>query len=382
MTVSRTNWLLVWLLLLTGLFAAAQFGKLTLSLGPLTQVYGVAAAPLISVVGVVGILFGVIAGPLVAGFGLRHAILTALFLGGVVSGLQSLLPPLPVMIGLRVIEGISHLAIVVAAPTLMAAISSDRDRSVTMSIWAAFFGISLAITAVLMPWLLSLGGLQSVFLAHGVGMAVAAVLIWPALPQVSTPLSKRPGFISAHRRIYSTPRLLIPGGGFVFYTILYIALLAVLPELLKLPVWMITAIPLVSLSGTFVAGFLGRSIEPMKIAVAGFVASGVFVVLLSLISGPFGVVTAGLLALLFGTMGLIPGACFAAISYFNESPEDRARATGGVAQLGNVGTSTGTPIFVWASFQGGIPLVTIVTLGFCVLGIASIVVLQARIRPR
>lgn len=377
---SKTNWLLIFLLLLVGLFAAAQFGKLTLTLEYLREVYGSSGALLISVVGVVGILFGAVAGASVSRIGMARAVLGAALLGGFISLFQASLPGFPAMASLRVIEGLSHLAIVVAAPTLMAAHATDRDRPVVMGIWAAFFGISLALTAVLLPSLLAAGGLQAVFIAHGLGMFVVAAALWPVLPRARITEPQPVRFLDEHLAIYSSPRLLIAGGGFVFYTILYIALLAVLPELLELPIWAMALPPLVSLVGTFVAGFLARTIDPARLAMIGFALTIFFMLCLFVAVVPLSAFGVSVLLLLFMTMGLIPGASFAAIPHYNSENRDRARATGGIAQLGNVGTTTGTPIFVAAGSGGGLAAVTMVLVLFCALGIATLMVLRARIK--
>lgn len=374
----RTNWLLNWLLLLAGLFAAAQFGKLTLAFAPLSAIYGGAAAWLVSVVGLIGIVFGAVAGVLVARIGLARALLGALILGGAVSGAQALLPGTPVLALLRAVEGVSHLAIVVACPTLMSAHSSDRDRPVVMGIWAAFFGMSLAITAVIIPALLESGGLPAVFLAHGIGMILCAGLLWPVLPRERlTPPPQSFNYLSEHRQIYGAARRLLPGGGFVFYTTIYIALIAVLPGLLNLPLWAISGIPLLSLSGTFAAGFMARKIDPVAISVAGFIASAVLMICVAAL--PQGAMQLVTLLVLFALMGLIPGASFAAIPHYNPDLTDRARATGGIAQLGNVGTTSGTPILVLAA-TGGIWGVTVVVTVFCALGIAVLVALWRRVK--
>ena len=43
-------------------------------------------------------------------------------------------------------------------------------------------------------------------------------------------------------------------------------------------------------------------------------------------------------------MGVVQGASFAAIPALNPSAEARAQAAGAIAQLGNVGTTAGTPM--------------------------------------
>ena len=48
--------------------------------------------------------------------------------------------------------------------------------------------------------------------------------------------------------------------------------------------------------------------------------------------------------LLSAAVGLVQSASFAAIAQLNTTHENRSRAAGAIAQLGNVGTTSGTPI--------------------------------------
>ncbi len=374
----RTNWLLVFMLLLAGLFAAAQFGKLTLTLQVLRETYpsGGAFVPvLISIVGIVGIVLGAVAGSVVARVGVTRSIIGALLAGGALSLLQAMIPPMAAFAFLRVLEGIAHLAIVVATPTLMASISSDADRPFVMGIWAAFFGISMAILAAILPWVLGQGGLPLVLVGHGAGMLIMAALLYPLLPKrrISEPV--KVSYWAEHRVIYTTPRLLIPGAGFVWYTILYIALLAVLPIALALPVWVITALPLISIAGTLWGGMLAKRVAPDILVAVGFA-------LTALATGLVWVLSPALwpLFVLFFVMALIPAGSFASIPHFNATATDRARATGGIAQLGNVGTTLGTPIFVLALDGGGLALICAILTAFCLLGLGATRALAARIK--
>lgn len=374
----KTKWLLVFTLLLAGLFAAGQFGKLTLTLQELRALYpmGGAFVPvLISIVGVVGIVLGAVAGAVVAKLGVARALTGALLSGGVLSLMEATLPAMPVFAGLRVLEGLSHLAIVVATPTLMASIATDKDRPVVMGIWAAFFGIAMAILALILPGLLVLGGLSAVFIFHGTGMLIIAGLLFPLLPKkrISTPVPV--SYIQEHKIIYSTPRLIIPGAGFVWYTMIYIALLAVLPVALNLPVWAITALPLISIVGTIWGGFLAKHVAPDRLVTMGFAStamSAVFVWVMAPAIWP--------LYLLFFVMALIPAASFASIPHFNTEVTDRARATGGIAQQGNIGTTLGTPIFVLAFDGGGLTAVCVIMIAFCGAGIGCTRLLRGKMK--
>ena len=116
------NLLTVLALWAAGLGAAAQFGKISVLFDTvLVARYGdhgnIALGLMVSVVGMVGLIFGTTAGILVARIGPRRAIVAALVLGAMVSFGQAVLPPYPLMMALRVLEGVSHLAIVVVGPT-------------------------------------------------------------------------------------------------------------------------------------------------------------------------------------------------------------------------------------------------------------------------
>jgi len=120
MTDSRTNWPLIALLWTTGLLAAAQFAKLTLTFDALTQVYAGAPVPLaVSGVSVVGIAGGALAGFFVAKIGARRAVLMAVAVSSALSLLQGLEMSFAVFMATRILEGFGHLLLVVALPTMM-----------------------------------------------------------------------------------------------------------------------------------------------------------------------------------------------------------------------------------------------------------------------
>jgi cbb3-type cytochrome oxidase subunit 3 len=84
---------------------------------------------------------------------------------------------------------------------------------------------------------------------------------------------------------------------------------------------------------------------------------------------------------LAGAMGIVQGASFSAIPQLNPTAIGRARASGAVAQLGNLGTTTGTPILALMIAALGPAGVAAFALPLCLLGIA-IHHLQAARRKR
>ncbi len=371
MDAQRTDWRLVILLWVAGLLAAAQFAKISLILPEVAAQFDrdlAAVAPIVSVVGIVGIIGGVMAGAVVTRLGPRRVILAALAGGGVLSLVQAVGVPYGMMLAFRVVEGVSHLALVVAAPTLMIRVSRPRDQSVVMGLWATFFGVSFALCAVLFPPLVAWGGVALIWAGHGALMLALAVLLAPVLPNGTRSIVPLDWW-GEHRLIYTSPRIVTPALGFFWHTLMFVALLTFLPAVL--PVWVAAMLPLLSLVGTFGAGVLARWIAPDRIAVFGFLATAAcaFVGFAE---------TIPTLAM-FVFIGLVPGASFAAVPHFNDAPKDVARAQGAIAQLGNVGTASGTPLFALALDGVGLGPLTIALSG---LGVISLVMIRRVMRRR
>ena len=354
----RTPFGLILLLWAAGLGAAAQYGKVSVIFDLLPQAYPQAGAALgwiVSLVGFVGILFGVIAGLLVARIRYRRALLWALWIGAAVSLAQSLLPPLPWMLLTRVIEGASHLAIVVAAPTLIAQLSADKDRGLTLTLWGTFFGVAFAILAFAGRPLAESWGISTVFLAHGIYMALCALVLatWlRALPEEGdVPAWSLKGMLRNHGMIYRSPSLSAPAAGWLFYTFSFVSILTVLPPYID-AAWratVMTAMPLVSILVSMSLGvLLLRVFSAVQVVMLGFVMSALCV-------GWLGTQPGDPLACLAlaGAMGLIQGASFAAVPQLNGTPAAQAQANGAMAQMGNIGNTLGTPVMAAALLAWG-----------------------------
>ena len=353
-----------------GLFAAGQFAKISLTLPSLFDLYpGQPVAFLFSAVAVMGIALGVMAGALVARIGPRRAILMAAGLGAACSLAQSFLPGFWILMAWRLLEGLSHLALVVALPTLMAQASSDSARHIVMGLWGTFFGVGFALFGLVAP---RLGSPEAIIAAHGIGLAAAGLVVMGRLPRIET-RAALPGFVAAHKAIYTTPRLLVPGLGHGLYTIFFVALVTFVPVVLERP-QLFVVLPVAGLVGTFLAGLLAQRLGPARVAQAGFALSGLLFAALPVL--PDGLAaTMVILAML--ASGLIPGASFAAVPHLNASMEDRARANGGLAQLGNVGTFSGVPIMALL-LPWGLAGIMAFTVAACALGLIATLALYRR----
>lgn len=376
-----------------GLGAAAQFGKMSVAYPALEFVYSgksaagypahsaVAIGMILSVVGLVGLIFGTTAGLLVARIGPRRAIVAALLLGAAVSAVQISLPPYPVMILTRVLEGVSHLAIVVVGPTAIAGLAGQRWQGAAMTLWSSFFGVTYAILFYVGPTLVLEQGPGTLFGLHAGWMVVLAAILWALLPKDAPEKAETAAgsLWAAHRAIYASPWLAAPAMGFVCYTVTYVAILTLLPALMgDAAVFIGVAMPLVSIavSLTFGVWLLAR-ISPVHLVQAGFAVAMVAAAGLWMFWGqraavPFALGVAA-------SLGIVQGASFAALAELNPAPEDRAKAAGAIAQLGNVGTTSGTPMLVFAMEKAGETGLALFLIGFSALGIVLHAV-QARRR--
>ena len=387
MIQQRTNWLQIAILWIAGIAAAMQFAKVSVAFDALTAIYGANPALVgltLSIVGMVGLIFGVSAGVLSGHIGYRRVLVAGLVIGAVSSAIQALLPPMSVMIASRIVEGISHLGIVVTAPTMMASVSSESHRSIIMGLWGTFFGVAFALVAWLGIPIVVQHGVGGLFLAHGMLMAgLAAVVLvvfkWPdtsndgdlaALPKLQLAL-----FIRENLKVYAKARTSMPGLIFLFHTSMFIALLTFLPRLTGDPsdtAFLLIVLPLVGITGAFCAGAIAQYLlSPVYLAILAYGAVGAAIVIVHwTIGAGVGFVSASMI--LIFVAGIVPGAVFAMIPFLSRHPSEQALANGAVVQLGNIGSTTGPPVFaaiIGASGSLGL-MVAIIILSICGIGVA------------
>lgn len=340
------------LLLLAGMTAAGQFAKVSVIFPELAMVYPDAGASLgflVSILSLTGVLTGLVAGMLVARTGVRRVVVGGLLLGAVLSSIQSVMPPMPVMLLTRAIEGISHIALVVAIPTLIATLSAERHRPYTMTLWGSYFGVTFALVAWVGAPLARSHGPGLLFQIHALAMLILAVALARALPKglvarSTDPLPTPRAVLANHPRIYASPFIAAPALGWFFYTLTFVALLTVLPPYLPdasrttLSFWMPIAGIIVSLT---LGAQLLRRMSAVTIIQLGLAAAAASALLMWLMPGAFLPPVC-----LFGSLGLVQGASFTAIPQLNPDPADQALANGALAQMGNLGNLLGTPILL------------------------------------
>jgi predicted MFS family arabinose efflux permease len=352
-TSTRTPVALVFALWGAGLGAAAQYGKISVIFDQFPQIYpdaGAAVGWAVSLVGLLGIIFGVVAGILVARIRYRRALLMSLWLGAAVSAVQATMPSFHWFLALRALEGLSHLGLVVAIPTLIAQITAPKDRGWALTLWGTFFGVAFAVLTWAGLPLVAAWGVPALFVAHSLYLATFAVvlMVWlRSLPGKGpdSPLSLG-HVLRSHLTIYGSARIAAPGLGWLFYTFCFVSILTVLPPYIPAEVRALVmgAMPLTSIAVSMTLGvwLLGRR-SAVWVVCWGFGLSVLSIGWLWVQPG----LPLGCLALA-AAMGLIQGATFAAVPQLNDTAATQAQANGAMAQMGNLGNTLGTPVMAAA----------------------------------
>ncbi|PID60560.1 MAG: MFS transporter [Gammaproteobacteria bacterium] len=360
------------LLWLAGLGASTQYAKLSLALPALEAYYGSAGARLgllVSLLSFVGLAFGLGAASVVAALGFRRMLITALVLGAGVALLESLLPPLPVMFALRLVEGVSHLLLVVVIPTLIASIASERLRAVAMTLWGTFFGVGFALVGAFGLPLLEARGLSAFLVAHAVWMGLMACLVVMLVEKGRASREERawhPAFFSLalHREVYTSIPIATSALVWLFYTATYVSALTLTPKWVGADeaVALAALLPLVSIVSSVTIG----NLLLLRFPAVTVVKTGLVAALLTVMAMAFSGPVASLLMALFASIGLVQGASFAVVPELNRDTHDRVLANGAMAQTGNIGNLVGTPLLLML-FQSGGKAAALLYLGACYL---------------
>ncbi|SOE09855.1 nitrate/nitrite transporter NarK [Hoeflea halophila] len=346
--LTRSPLFLVLVLWGAGLGAAAQFARIVVIFPELQAHYGqtgAASGYLVSLISFVGMVLGLVAGVIAMQVGLRRLLITGLTLGAVISGWQSTMPGFEAMMLSRLFEGLSHLAIVVSAPTLISQFATQRHQGAALTLWGTFFGVAFAVVALSAPPLVAAHGLGSLAFVHALymaGFALLASLVIPTHDRTAVPAWPSLGeILRRHLTVYASPFIAAPALGWLFYTLTFVSLLTILPTMIdpSQRAMVTAAMPLASIASSLTLGnWLLRHFKAIQVIIIGF--SLAICLALALIA--LGV-NAWLAIAIFASLGLVQGASFAAVPQLNPGLPERTLANGGLAQMGNIGNGLGTP---------------------------------------
>lgn len=208
---------------LVGVLAAAQLAKIAVLAPSLRQEFDLTLAQaglLISLLEVGGAVFGFAAGMLIGRVGARRLLFIGLVVLMFAGGVQALAVTSAVLFTARAVEGMGYALVVVAAPTMIAAIANERQRGPALALWGTFVPLGVAI-----------GSISTGVLAVAVG-STGVLLFWTAAFGLALTLatrlpSPRHGTVRGIRMPHGPAWLVTASFG--LYTTLVCALTALLP---------------------------------------------------------------------------------------------------------------------------------------------------------
>lgn len=376
-----TDWLQVVVLWVAGVLAAMQFAKFSVGFEEIQQSYSASSTEIsiaLSIVGFVGLVLGVGAGVLASQIGYKRVLISALLVGALVGIFQSFIPPISSLTVSRFIEGFSHLGIVVAAPTLISQCTARRHQSLAMALWGTFFGVAFAVLGWIGPPMLNLYGLPTFLAAHGVSIGIVGlicIVVVKAIDEGTTSGGTSfAWFLRMNLAVYRTGRIVLPGALFLFHTLMFVALLTFLPRYAIHPgdqAWLLVALPLASIAGTFLSGFLAQYVLPPQtvVKIGYLILAGVGMLVFGMQSKDGNGFAMSATMMMF-VSGIIQGGCFATIPVLARNAQEQAGANGAIAQLGNLGATLGTPFFALYLQKYGFISLPVIVLGLCTAGFA------------
>jgi MFS transporter, DHA1 family, inner membrane transport protein len=199
-SIATTRWVIIATTLFAGIIAAGHVGKLPPALPSIRAELGlglVTASWLASLFSATGVVTGIFLGAVADRF--NHwrlaigglALMTVSGLCGAISATAAQL------IVTRFFEGVGFLAVVIAAPAIIAHASSGRERNVALGLWPSYMPGGISLMILLAPFALRAGSWRTLWISVAVLAAVGTALMWivghangreRAAPPSTTPL--------------------------------------------------------------------------------------------------------------------------------------------------------------------------------------------------
>ena len=229
-----TRWSVIALVIASGILASASMGKVPPSLDLLRGEFSIGlvfAGWIVSVFSALGMATGAGFGSLPDRFGSRTVILGGLWIQVVAGIVAVITSSAHLLLITRLAEGVGFLAVAVAAPGIIVAVSSSRDRNWSLGLWSTYVPAGVTIAMVTATFTLeSIGwrGLWLIFIALVAVVAVACARLLPRIPQKPLKKSAAGNLFEVMKR--PAPWLL--AGCFAAYTLMWISIMAWLPTYL------------------------------------------------------------------------------------------------------------------------------------------------------
>lgn len=339
---------IAWLYAL-GVLAAAQLGKMS-ALAPLITIELAmsltAAGILISLLEIGGATMGFVAGQVVDRIGVRRVLLTGIGLFALAGLGESVAPSVTVLVALRVLEGLSYLCVVVAAPLLVFRTAPPGKQGVALALWSGFVPVGFALGAMSSGLIADLLSWRAAALAWAIA---AATMCWLSSRMVFAPSPSG----NPRRLVMPGPRIWALTLAFGCWASFAVGTIALLPSFLVDQVGASARVAglvggisaFISVLGVALAAWLRHHRArtgvwiPLAIVMPALMLFGVF-------HDSAGILQVTVLMLVLNTIsGVYSGLAFALLPVLARTDAEMAVANGLTLQLGATGSLLGPPLF-------------------------------------
>ena len=382
--------------LAAGVAAALHVGKLAPALALLQAELGLslpAAGVLLSAVQAAGMLAALALGALADGLGGRRSLITGLLLLAAASAAGAAAPGAPLLLALRVAEGVGFLLVVLPAPGLLRSLVPAAQLPSRLGLWGAYMPLATALALLLGPAVMALVGWRGWWLALGALCAAVALGVWRGVP--ARPAAPRKALAAFVAPLCDTLRHGGPwlvGLAFGSYSAQWLAVIGFLPSIYAQAGFGTAAMALLTAAaaaanivGNVASGrLLQRGVAAPRLLATGFTAMALAAFTAFAWPGE-GTAAATLryaAVLLFSAVGgLIPGTLFSLALRVAPGEHAVASTVGFMQQWSAAGQFAGPPLVAaLAVAVGGWRFTGAATALFAALGLLAVALLARRLR--
>ncbi len=371
--VEKSNWKAILFVYLIGVVGAVQVGRIAPAANSLRNEMAIELATLgwiVSLITFAAALLGLVAGLWVVRRGPRFALLaglTVLISSVLIATLSS---SVTLLLVARVAEGLGFLAIVVAAPTLIAREASSKDIARSLALWSTYFPLGISTAAIAGGFMSEVFGWRVWFGANAGLLVTITIFAVFSIPQDQS-IQRHPT-VGGARLLTQLPRAAwLLGAGLLGLTLLTLALLSMLPVfLIETQSYSQSAagsttgfVALASILGSLVYGFAANKFSERAIILSAAA------ILLGSAFPAFNQGTIAHYAVSFASLavfasGILVASTFAAVPRLIPDPDKIGPANGLIAQLGSVGALIGPPFIGYFVSLNGWTALSIMILVF------------------
>ena len=381
--------------LAAGVAAALHVGKLAPALALLQAELGLsltAAGVLLSAVQAAGMLAALALGALADGLGARRSLIAGLWLLAAASTAGGLAPTAPLLLALRVAEGVGFLLVVLPAPGLLRTLVPAVQLPSRLGLWGAYMPLATALALLLGPAVMAAVGWRGWWGVLGGLSALAALGVWRGVP-ARPALARRPttAWLAPVRDTVRHAGPWLVGLAFGSYSAQWLAVIGFLPSIYAEAGFGVAAMALLTAAaaaanivGNVASGrLLQRGVAPARLLATGFGAMALAAVTAFAWPGE-GAAAATLryaAVLLFSAVGgLIPGTLFSLALRVAPGEHAVASTVGFMQQWSAAGQFAGPPLVAAVAVAaGGWRFTGVATALFAALGLLAVALLARRL---